>query len=299
LAKVAKGYSVMRQRRVVIAGLARNVADVLPQTIGRIERLGELFADYRVVIYENDSSDDTPRLLRQWSRANPRVTILNETHHDPVHRPSRNLARARRMAYYRSCCQELILARYRGYDNVVLVDTDLEGGWSYDGIANTFGHDDWDFVGSFGVIYRRDRLAPNQIAQYDAWAFREDEEFTPISTAIVNSIVFERGEPLQPVSSCFGGLGVYRMPAYAAGAYDGSDVEHVTFHRRIRQMGFTETFLNPSQITLYGRRRRSMDRAAMRVLGFLERITGRRPTIWYFPSPEIAAKPTRRQRQAA
>ena len=31
-------------------------------------------------------------------------------------------------------------------------------------------------------------------------------------------MLFQRGAPLQSVSSCFGGLGVYTMAAYLAGA---------------------------------------------------------------------------------
>ncbi len=57
--------------------------------------------------------------------------------------------------------------------------------------------------------------------------------------------------PLQPVWSCFGGLGVYRMECVKAAAYGGDDCEHVVFHRRLRQLGFDRLYLNPSQIVLY------------------------------------------------
>jgi hypothetical protein len=55
--RVERGRERMRSSRVVIAGLARNVIDVLPLTIVRIERLAAMFADCRVVVYENDSTD--------------------------------------------------------------------------------------------------------------------------------------------------------------------------------------------------------------------------------------------------
>ena len=53
---VRAGYRAMKKRRIVITGLARDVGDVLPLTMARMERQGQMFADYRVVIYENDSS---------------------------------------------------------------------------------------------------------------------------------------------------------------------------------------------------------------------------------------------------
>ena len=62
-----------------------------------------------------------------------------------------------------------------------------------------------------------------------------------------------------PVTSCFGGLGIYRTEALLAGCYGARDCEHIDLHRSMREKGFTRTFLNPSQITLYGRKHRSLD----------------------------------------
>ena len=82
---VSRGRAVMASSRVVICGLARNVGELLPLTIARIERLGNLFADYRVLLYENDSSDDTPEQLAQWAASSERVVIISETLDRPRH----------------------------------------------------------------------------------------------------------------------------------------------------------------------------------------------------------------------
>jgi hypothetical protein len=166
---------------------------------------------------------------------------------------------------------------------VILLDTDLHGGWSYDGVANTYGHIGWDFVGAYGLIFRRVGWAPNRLAHYDAWAYRKDLAFTPLTTKQVNAIHFRRGEPLQAVSSCFGGLGVYTMPAYLAGRYDGWDVEHVTFHRELHRRGFGRTFLNPSQIVLYGRKHRTWDGFVAKLMRVLDGFPGWKPIRWEFP----------------
>jgi hypothetical protein len=163
------------------------------------------------------------------------------------------------MARYRNACLETVRSRYANYDHAIVVDTDLEVGWSDDGVANTFGHDGWDFVGSNGLILRRCGLSMNTLLQYDAWAFRVDEKFTPLTTAEVNYMSWQRGESLVPVTCSFGGLGVFRMPAYLAGSYAGHDVDHVTHQQLARARGFTKVFLNPSQVTLYGRHRRNSD----------------------------------------
>lgn len=273
-AKVQQGKKRMRAATAVLAGLARDLAPILPTTIARLEHIGAMFADYRIVIYENDSVDGTKDILRAWARRNPRVHVTTESPGDPINPSARCLKRAERMARYRNACLELVRSQAGAFDYVLLVDTDLEGGWSFEGIANTFGHDAWDFVGSNGLICKRIRMDSNAALQYDAWAFRTDEAFTPLSTQEVNHMKWNRGEALVPVTCSFGGLGIYRMDAYLAGRYAGHDVDHVTHQQIARSKGFNRVFLNPSQFTLYGRRRRSYDPIILPVLRLISSMPG-------------------------
>jgi hypothetical protein len=256
---VRRGLQRMSGTKVAICGLARNVASVLPYTLSRIEQLGSMFTDYRAIIYENDSSDGTKSLLLNWAQHNPKATVVLEQLGDPVNPIARCLKRAERMARYRNACLEIVRERFADFSHVIIVDTDLHHGWSVEGIANTFGQENWDFVGANGLILRRRGISLNEYLQYDAWAFRCDEEFSPLSTAEVNKMRWSRGQSLVPVTSCLGGLGIYRMPAFLAGTYTGDDTEHVTHLRAARQRGFDRVFLNPSQITLYGRHHRRSD----------------------------------------
>ncbi len=256
---VTLGQTRMRQATAVICGLARDVSEILPMTIARIEKIGEIFGDYRVVIYENDSRDDTRSQLRAWAQRNHRVRVIVETIGDPVNPCARCLQRAARMANYRNRCLEVIREEFSDFDFALVLDTDLKGGWSYDGIANTFGHDNWDFVGSNGIIFKRVGREMNVPIQYDAWAFRLDENLSALPTATVNVLRWQRGQPIVPVTSCFGGLGIYRMNAILSATYSGWDSEHVPLHQAMRKNGFNRMFINPSQIALYGRRHRSID----------------------------------------
>lgn len=269
---VELGQSRMRGAKVVICGLARDVADILPQSIARIERLGEHFADYRVVIYENDSRDATPALLADWTERNHRVQAMRERIGDPINPTARCLRRAARMANYRNRCLEVVRSQFADFDYVIVVDTDLQGGWSDDGVANTFGHEAWDFVGSNGIIFKRQGRDLNVPIQFDAWAFRRNGDFAALTTTAVNCLRWQRGESLAPVTSCFGGFGVYRMPALLSARYAGWDCEHIPLHFAMRRNGFHRVFLNPSQITLYGRRHRSTDRVVIPILNGLARL---------------------------
>ena len=131
---------------------------------------------------------------------------------------------------------------------MLVADLDLAGGWSYDGIANSFGHDGWDAIGSNGLSF----ASLGDVASYeyvDAFAYRAVGQTGPSSA--VHSLTFHRGEPLVNVWSCFGGLGVYQADCFSAAAYAGHDCQHVALHHALRERGYDRLFLNPSQIVLY------------------------------------------------
>lgn len=279
------GYERMSNSSIVLVGLARNVSQIIARTASRMEKLGSSFDRYQIYIFENDSSDGTVDQLKAWAERNPRMHFTSEQHAAPASLPIRCTDRAARMAAYRAACQAMVRKDFFDYQFVAIIDTDLEGGWSHDGIASTFGYSDWDFVGSNGLIYRRSGFRINATLQYDAWAYRDSPDYRPMGTKTVNRIEYHRGEPMVPLPCCFGGLGLYRMPAYLAGEYSGGDIEHVSFHRSIRNCGFDRTFINPDQIAVYGRRNRSGDRLLLAVHSMLRNLFPNRFQEWRFPNP--------------
>ncbi|HEY4232030.1 MAG TPA: hypothetical protein VGM76_01260 [Lacipirellulaceae bacterium] len=254
-----RGRERMRKSRVIFAGLVRNAIDVLPLTIERIERLANGFADHRIVVYENDSTDGTQELLTAWAAAMPKVSVVSESLGAPLNPNTRSSSRADRMAACRNRYHALIAKRFAGFDCVIVLDMDVPGGWSEDGIANTFGCDNWDFVGSNGIILQRVHLRFNTYLHYDAWAYRQYGSYEPMPAPIVNNFGWQRGEPLVSVFSCFGGIGIYRMPAFLSAQYAGSDCEHVALHRGMRDAGYGRQFLNPSQLVFYGRKVKTLE----------------------------------------
>lgn len=249
----AKGLGRMRESKVVLCGLARDVERHLEPVIARIERLGDCFADYAVAVYESDSRDGTAARLQRWRRENARVAVLSEVLRAPVWPQSVSEARMLHMAACRNRCLELAGDTCSGADFVIVLDMDLPQGFSYQGLASTFGHADWDVVGSNSILFAPAVDMPlGRREFFDAWAFRTDAYPDASTLREVNELRFERGEPLVPVRSCFGGLCVYRAPVFFCGErYGGGDCEHVVFNERLRGRGYDRQFLNPSQIVLY------------------------------------------------
>ena len=127
-------------------------------------------------------------------------------------------------------------------------------GFSIEGISNSIGHDEWDVIGSNGLlIYPEQGRAGGRVEYYDTWAFRHREESVNNHDRAGEELSFARGEPLLPVRSCFGGLALYKCGAFLSGArYEGDECEHIAFHQQMKENGFDKIFLNPSQIVLYG-----------------------------------------------
>ncbi len=247
------GYQNMQEQQVIICGLARDVMKALPNVMAKVERLGEKFKDYRVIIVENDSVDGTAEMLQYWQRVNPHVEILSQQLHAQKWEEEQSPDRTTAMANYRNQYLDHIRAKKYVFDYLVVFDLDLQLGFSYDGIAHTFSHQDWDVVASNGIL-----VPPygNPIANplfFDAFAFRPTKDASlPSDKAAINQLQFQRGEDLVAVASAFGGLAIYKSAGILAGArYGGEDCEHVILHQWLHQHGFDQHFLNPSQIVLY------------------------------------------------
>lgn len=239
-----RGRKRMADARVVLCGLVRDAEAVLPLNLARLQHIGSLCGDHRIVIFENDSSDGTPARLAEAARRDPRMRVVSETLGRRRWPAVKDLRRAAEMADYRNRLQRAVVDAFGDFDHVIVADLDLEG-WSYDGIANGFGHDDWDAMTSQGICFRRGRPM-----FYDGWAFRTHEE-GPYRRYALRTMVFPRGTPPVPVRSAFSGLAIYRMAAFAAGRYGGEDCEHLVFHDSLARAGYGRVLLNPSMLSLY------------------------------------------------
>jgi len=155
------------------------------------------------------------------------------------------------MARLRNCY--LRSAQSSNVDFVIVLDTDLEMGWSYDGIASTFSHDDWDVVGSNSIVYRSyvgiDGVTKRMPIYYDSWAFR-DQKARSFDNGVTRS-PFPRSDAWIPCRSCFGGLAIYSARALANVQYGGEDCEHVELHEQMISRGREKIYVNPHQVTVY------------------------------------------------
>lgn len=246
--RVALGIDIMRQKDIVICGICKNIADNVDNILAKIFRLGSMFRSYSLYIYENDSVDATlSKLVQSSAKLNMPITIETETLEVEPHDQDKSEYRRERMAYARNKYLDHI--RDKEFDNLIVCDLDIEVGWSYEGIAHSFAFD-FDVVGSNGLIYQKNREGETYRCFYDTWAYRtlDDKEICGVEG---NLLKYNRGQHLEQVGSCFGGLCIYKRDCITDSVkYTKDDCDHVTLHRQLIDNG-NKIYLNPSQIVVY------------------------------------------------
>ena len=65
-------------KRVIICGVCKDIGHNLPCMIQIINDITELFEDYRIIVYENNSLDNTKNILSSWVTKDKRILFLSE-----------------------------------------------------------------------------------------------------------------------------------------------------------------------------------------------------------------------------
>lgn len=239
----------MKYRSIIIGLLARDCRDSVLRNQPRIERLGAYFEDYQVVAVENDSVDGTQQVLRDWAAENSRVVVDSFTDHSQRLADSSE-TRISHMVWLRNRLLEDI-RQLPAPDLVMMMDIDIYG-FDVEGVIDSIHQapDGW------GALLANGRfMLPNGQylkSQYDQYAFLACDEEMDATLHFLP----RRGRRLDlqvqqcdyyPVSSAFGGIGIYRYEAImnlqyctvmANNVYHDAFCEHVPFHLKLIENGW-------------------------------------------------------------
>jgi len=249
--KAAQGLSMVSAQiaakqpvKAILACITRDDFYGLSVNRYQLEELGETFADYRIVVVENDSSSEYRDELAKWAASNHRVKVVSKTF-DLKKRPSLAFLAKMRNFYL----DEISKPEYEEFTRLVIFDMDVSHRWP---IANISGSSamDWPNFGArcFNVYnsrpgvhrdtlaFRSTEWAPNYTLKSPEGLTGETQRFVSylVSDWTVEGLVME-------VDSCFGGLAAYDRKAIGECRYDDEDpnCEHVAFNKCIRDRGFT------------------------------------------------------------
>jgi glycosyltransferase involved in cell wall biosynthesis len=218
--------------KVLICGVCRNIEKAIPNTTRSIRELGSRFLDYRVIIYEDNSTDDTSSKLRAWAENEPHAIFLSEkisSRKMAQQLPMRLSHRTCKIARARNIVLDVAMQKkFDDFKYVIWADLDFLEPWSVDAIVETILHpeQEWDAVFANGL--------------YDLFALRTPE--LPIGFELVGSLYWDRlnsirkafvmdeNDSWKKVYSAFGGLGIYKREAIRGCRYSGvitKDLERV------------------------------------------------------------------------
>ncbi len=145
---------------------------------------------------------------------------------------------------------------------MMVVDMDLKGPWSLDGLASCFAFSDWDGMFAYG-LHTMPWSCGSFYVMYDLAAYVELgdslDQFLYVNVfknyAKLNfkeHLLLKKGDPLIPVASAFGGLGIYKIKSLNNCFYEGKTCEHTCLHKAMAEKGRGKFYINPSLILLSG-----------------------------------------------
>nr|WRK65379.1 glycosyl transferase domain containing protein [Marseillevirus futianmevirus] len=268
---VQLGLEHARKSRVVFCAMIRDGEERIPDIIKDFERFNGRFKDWRLLIVENDSKDNTRKLLLEWAKRNKRVLVLG----CGVNAPSCSMnlpkteghevtkGRINKMSMLRQVYLDKIKKDFRDWDYAVVQDVDLIGRLYQDGFFNSFGwlakDKDIDMLASYGIL----RFPGGIQVIYDGLATTElggAGRYHPnrwISHAVgrkLDHLGSTPGGDLEQVDSAFGGCAIYRISSLLNSGFNydiiPEKVDNVQCEHVLANMYLKKKYMNPSMVYL-------------------------------------------------
>lgn len=223
--------------RVLVCGVCKDIEPQLPCMMKIMEKVGGLFDDYKIVVYENNSTDNTKNLLRNWMNNNGKVEIMLESltqdelsqrvinrHDDGSFFKVELIARARNIVL-----NHIRSKKFDDYRYLIMFDMDFNLPPPAESIIEIFqSKREWDGVFAYGVG------SLNQF--WDWYAFRDYNE--PFGPELLGYDWFGpkhwslfKTDQWCPVYSACGGCAIYKRESIKDCWYSGlvtPDLEEVS-----------------------------------------------------------------------
>jgi hypothetical protein len=238
----------MISQNIIICGVVKNVGNKLKPNLDHAIRTGEMFSKYKIVIYENDSTDNTKEILQTYS-SHENISILSENVEGSSLKENNKIWAYTEVTGSNHPCRmehisnarnklmdEINKPEYDDYSHVIIIDLDSNG-WDINGITNSFQRTkEWDV------------MFANSNPYYDYFALRLS--FFAFGPEVV-------GEPfwklpnhnfitseLIPVYSAFGGIGIYKKDIFKKYKY------HFEVNEEVKKFykGIIQTHRIPEQL---------------------------------------------------
>lgn len=198
-----------------ICGTVRNCGQYLDKIFGNMAKISSLFEDYTVILYYDNSTDNTLQKLREYQQKNPKITLHVNT--EPMLQ-----YRTHRIAKGRNKCLEIMRQKYDDYEYFIMMDCDDRCAYNIklNLLKNYLLRNDWDSL-SFN----------HPAGYYDGWALSKRpfvlscHHFNDIGMGMrfIEKII--KNTPRHALIEClsaFNGFAIYRKNKFDNCCYDGT-----------------------------------------------------------------------------
>ncbi len=227
-------------KKVIIAGLCRNVEATIEKTLEKLRETAVLFSDHKIIIYENNSTDGTKEKLKKAANEKLVVKCEDFTYDEFLKNVKARTwndqpYRGEMIANARNKVLDIIAAdvSLADFDYLLWIDLDFTK-WENDALVNCFANEDWDAITSNCVLTNgnyRDTYATRDEKHAFGPEIFGDYWWKKISPQMGRKL---EGKKLIPVLSAFGGLGIYKLSSIKNCRYSA----HVTreFHEENKKL---------------------------------------------------------------
>jgi glycosyltransferase involved in cell wall biosynthesis len=270
--EIQQGKEHVSSKRIVIGLLTKNGAKHVLKVKEKLDRFCKYFADYRVIIFENDSTDNTRDILKEWANTDPRVVLLECPHlgsvdcqlqmKDPKSDGYTSFSRSEKMAFYRQEILNEVQKNYTTWDYFCTFDFDLSGAFFIDGFLTTFSNTNWDMVYGNGISFIPLPFLHAKPYAYDCFAFVDNRHKFGLEAQVphffqCNKILGKATRDMKwyKSKSGFNGIAIYKISSLQGASYTpkkGLLCEHVFLHASMIENGRDKIFFNPAMILFPG-----------------------------------------------
>lgn len=259
---VVVGKKIALDTKIVICSLARNISNIFEKTKSRLEYIGSFFGEYKIVIFENDSSDNSRELLTSWTQSNKNVILLECCDFNSCDCKLKTKTgygygtfseeRLSKMALYRQQYLNFVNKYFKHFDYMLVVDFDLDGCINVNGLFDSITKKDWGAIFCNGRISLPGTFGLKTI-QYDCIAvlFMEDDYniksygLLEILNTALKMEYYGYNSHYYQVKSAFNGYGLYKIKSLEGCSYISNNniCEHINLAKCLDDKG-EKMFIN-------------------------------------------------------
>jgi hypothetical protein len=250
------GKKKTAESKIVICSLARNISDIFEKSKSRLEYIGSFFNEYKIILFENDSYDDSRELLKSWTHSNNNVILLeccDFTNCDCKLKTktgyeygSFSKERLSKMAFYRQQYLNFVNKYFKNFDYMLVVDFDLNGCINVNGLFDSIAKEEW------GAIFCNGRISiPGLFGlktfPYDSIAvlFMEDDyniksyDFIETINKTLKMEYNGYNSHYYEIKSAFNGYGLYKIKNLEGCSYisNSNACEHINLAKCLHDKG--------------------------------------------------------------